>query len=74
MKTLVKKLKGGNVKGNNVLVIAGVHGNEITPVFTLAYMLKNNSFDKALKEVKSITVINGLNMSGLKKGAKRDVK
>jgi predicted deacylase len=73
MKTLIKKLKGKNKKGKNVLIIAGVHGNEITPVYTLAHMLSFNLFDKHLESVKSITVINGLNMSGLKSG-ERDMQ
>jgi predicted deacylase len=72
MKTLIKQLKGKNKAGKKILIIAGVHGDEITPVYMLAKMLKDNDFDHNLKNVNSITIINGLNISGLK-GKVRDV-
>ena len=55
---------GDNKNGKNVLIIAGVHGDEITPVYTLAKMVSGGLFN--LKNVESVTVLNGLNMTGLK--------
>jgi len=64
MKTLIENIEGNNSDGKNVLLIAGMHGNEITPVYALANMIKNNSFN--LNKIKSLTILNGINMSGLR--------
>lgn len=64
METIIKTIKC-NKKGKNVLIISGVHGDEITPIYTVAYMLKNNLFKT--KYIKNLTIINGINISGIKK-------
>ena len=64
MKRIIEKIKGGDKKGKKVLIIAGVHGDELTPIYTLSYMLKNKLFN--IDKVKSITVMNGINSSGIK--------
>lgn len=64
MKTLTKTYKGENEKGKNVLIIAGVHGNEITPIYTLASMIKNNLFN--LSKINKLTILNGINITGIK--------
>lgn len=71
MKTLIKKIKGKNKKGKNILIIAGVHGEEVTPVYSLSIFLKQY-VEVVKQDFKSITVINGINMDGLKHGT-RDV-
>lgn len=73
MRPLIRKIKGDKTLGKDVLVIAGVHGDELTPVYAVASMLKNNVFDKLLNSVKSITVINGINISGLKNSSREIV-
>lgn len=71
MKTLIKKIKGKNKKGKRILIIAGVHGEEITPVYCLSVFLKQY-VELVKQDFKSMTVINGINMSGLKQGT-RDI-
>jgi predicted deacylase len=71
MKTLIKKIKGKNKKGKNILIIAGVHGEEVTPVYSLSIFLRQY-VEVVKQDFKSITVINGINMDGLKHGT-RDV-
>lgn len=71
MKTVVKKIKGNNKKGKRILIIAGVHGEELTPVYCLSVFSKQY-IDIVKQDFKSMTIINGVNMDGLKQGT-RDI-
>ena len=72
MKPLIKTIEGSRKDGKNVLVIAGVHGDELTPIYTVGSMVKSKSglLNEPLKFVKSITIINCLNISGLRSGSR----
>lgn len=80
MKSLITKFENPNsINGKNVLLIAGVHGDEITPVYTLAKMIQYiKNFDGNIdnipffKNIKQLTILNGINMSGMIK-SQRDV-
>lgn len=59
-------------KGKSVLLIGGVHGNELTPLMSLIIfkdlhlpMLMQSL--EATDEIKSITIINGINVHGIEK-------
>ena len=38
MRPLIKKIEGKNNFGKKILIIAGVHGNELTPIFAVGEM------------------------------------
>ena len=66
MKHIKKTFNGRNKNGKNILLIAGVHGDEITPIYALMLILKNiNLLD--LSKIKTLTIINGINESGIEK-------
>jgi predicted deacylase len=72
MKTFIETIKGKDKKGKKILIIAGVHGEEITPIYTLSlfyqiYLAKPGKFSKHFK---SITIVNGINIAGLKEGTR----
>jgi len=70
MKPLIKEIEGRKKYGKNVLVIAGVHGDELTPIYAVSKMLEKNSFNGVLDHFSKITVINGLNISGLRNNSR----
>ena len=47
----------------NILVLTGVHGNEISPVYA-GYLLKKFDFDKS--KFKKLTILNAVNTDGIK--------
>jgi len=65
MKTLIKIYEGEKRNGKNVLILTGIHGDEITPIYTIASMIKDNNFN--LKYINKLTILNGVNISGIKK-------
>jgi succinylglutamate desuccinylase len=66
-------IDNGTKKGKSVLLIGGVHGNELTPLMALVIFkdlhlpLLIDSLRKT-DEIKSITIINGINSYGIEKG------
>lgn len=66
MRPLIKTIEGRNNFGKNVLIIAGVHGDELTPVFAVGNMIKISAFEDMKDKFSKITFINGLNISGLR--------
>ena len=65
---LRKTYKGKKSEGPSVLLIGGVHGNEMTPVYTLSHMIKKDSF--YLESIKELTILNGVNVTGLREGTR----
>ena len=63
MKTQIKKIQGNNEKGKRVLILTGVHGDEMTPIYTISKMIKDNLFN--IDNIKSLTILNGVNVSGI---------
>jgi predicted deacylase len=66
MRPLIKKIEGKNNFGKKILIIAGVHGNELTPVFAVGEMIRTSTFEELSDKFSKITFINGLNISGLR--------
>jgi predicted deacylase len=63
------KIKGKNKKGKKILIISGVHGNELTPIYC-SYLLSKQNFDK--KKFKRITIVSAINDNGVAKNT-RDI-
>jgi predicted deacylase len=59
----------GGKKGKNILILSGVHGNELTPVYT-TYLLSKHDFSKF--KFKKITIISSINYEGISKNS-RDI-
>jgi len=57
-----KEIIGKNNKGKNILIIAGVHGNELTSIYC-AYLLSMYEYDNF--DFKKITIINSINKIGI---------
>ena len=57
------KIKGKNDKGKKILILTGIHGNEITPVHA-GYLLSIQKWDKT--KFKTLTILNGVNKNGLR--------
>jgi predicted deacylase len=66
MRPLIKKIEGKSNFGKKILIIAGVHGDELTPVFAVGKMIKTSAFEDLSDKFSKITFINGLNVSGLR--------
>jgi len=49
----------------NILLISGVHGNELTSIKALSLFSKNNNFK--YRSIKTITCIHGINIEGIRK-------
>ena len=49
----------------NILVLTGVHGNEITPVYA-GYLLKETEHLDKSKRFKKLTILNAINTDGIK--------
>lgn len=66
---------GTNPNGKNITVIGGVHGNEITPVYTLMQIVRDSKFSdlEVFNKINKLTIINGVNDIGLKNN-ERDYK
>lgn len=68
----IKTFKGNNKEGKNILIISGVHGDEITPIFCTKLLQEhlvdcNNNYD-----VNNITIISAVNKNGIKNNT-RDI-
>lgn len=57
-----KEIIGNNNKGKNILIIAGVHGNELTSIYC-AYLL--SKYDYTNFNFKKITIVNSINKIGV---------
>lgn len=63
MEPLIKKIPGNKRKGIKLLIISGAHGNELTPIHAAMKFTENVA---VFMGVKHVTVMLGVNMSGLK--------
>lgn len=61
---------GNLIYGPSILIVAGVHGNEITPLRTLMLFLKNKVASTLTPYYKKLTVLNGVNTSALSTGTR----
>lgn len=63
-----KKFTGNNPDGKSILIISGVHGDELTPIFT-SHILSQTFLDKPINlnvaNVKHITICNAVNTVGV---------
>jgi predicted deacylase len=60
-----KVIMGSNPDGKKILILGGVHGDELTPIYTLSNMVKNEKFNK--EDISKLTILNAVNVSALKK-------
>lgn len=56
------EILGKNRKGKNILIISGVHGNELTPIYC-TYLLSKIDYSKY--NFKNITIISAINNNGI---------
>ena len=63
------EINGKNNIGKNILIITGVHGNELTPIYC-GYLL--SKLDYSNYDFKKITIINSINKNGIIKNT-RDI-
>jgi len=56
----IKEIKGNVLAGKKILVISGVHGNELTPIMT-THLLTQSELDLDLDKFQSLTIITGAN-------------
>lgn len=61
------KIKGKNKKGKKILIISGVHGNELTSIYCTYLLTKCNYTDFNFK---SITIISSINIDGVIKNTR----
>lgn len=61
------KIRGKNNKGKKILIISGVHGNELTPIYC-TYLLSKCKLDKS--KFKKITIISSINKEGVSKNTR----
>jgi len=59
---MINKIIGKNNNGKKILIISGVHGNELTPIFCTYLLSKCNLNDY---DFKKITIISGINLKGI---------
>lgn len=64
-------IKGKKKKGKNILILAGVHGNELTPVYC-ANLIATSNIDELKKSFKKLTILNAVNLEGIKNNT-RDI-
>jgi predicted deacylase len=57
-------IRGNNSHGKHVVILGGVHGDEITPIYHLSKMVKENLFN--VESIRKLTIVNSINMSGLR--------
>jgi predicted deacylase len=67
----IKTFKGNNEEGKNILIISGVHGDEITPIFCTK-LLQERLVKKTIVNVNSITIVSAVNKNGIKNNT-RDI-
>jgi len=60
------EIKGKEKKGKNILILTGVHGDELTPIYC-GLLLRNYGFSDMKKNFKKITILNAINIEGIKK-------
>lgn len=63
------EFKGQNEKGKNIIVLSGVHGNELTPIYS-TYLLSKSDF--SLLDFNKLTIISSINRQGIIKNS-RDI-
>lgn len=63
----ITSYNGFNPKGDNITILAGVHGNELTPVYTLMKIVRDSSFSdlSIFNNINKLTIVNGINSEGL---------
>jgi predicted deacylase len=59
----ITEIRGTSPKGKNILLLGGVHGNELTPIFALAHLVHVKEYSEV--DFNKLTVINPVNLSGL---------
>jgi len=64
---------GFNSDGHNITISAGIHGNEVTPVYALMKMVKDSTLIDLpfFNKINTLNIVNGINVEGLKRN-KRD--
>lgn len=60
-----KVIIGDNVDGKNILVIGGVHGDELTPLYSVYLYQQFLENKNVKKDFNKLTIINGINESGI---------
>ena len=68
----IKTFKGNNKEGKNILIISGVHGNEITPIFCTKLLQEYFEDYNSNYDVNNITIISAVNKNGIKNNT-RDI-
>ena len=63
----ITKIKGKGV--NNILILTGIHGNELTPIHC-GLLLKEFNWKKLKESFKEITILNAINLDGIKEGVR----
>jgi len=64
----INRINGKGV-GKHILVISGVHGNEITPIYS-TYLLGKNNSELLLDKFSNIKILNAVNYSGILKNTR----
>lgn len=68
----IKTFKGNNKEGKNILIISGVHGDEITPIFCTKLLQEHLVDYNSNYDVNNITIISAVNKIGIKNNT-RDI-
>lgn len=66
----VKTIEGNNKEGKNILIISGVHGDEITPIYCTR--LIQDYLNATKFNVNTITILSAVNKKGIKNNS-RDI-
>lgn len=59
----ITEIKGEGEK--NILILTGIHGNEITPLYC-GFLLKNYNWNFYKKNFNKITILNAINLNGIR--------
>ena len=59
--------KGFNTQGKKIAILAGIHGNEINPIYTAMKLVRDSLLTdlEVMKDLSEITVVNTINKAGL---------
>lgn len=63
-------IKGKNKKGKNILVISGVHGNELTPIHCTYLLSKEEKVYNRFGDFNKLTIISAVNYFGIVKNTR----
>ncbi len=56
------EIKGKNRTGKNILVMSGIHGNELTPIYC-TYLLSETKYN--LEDFENLTIVSAINFYGI---------